>query len=301
MTRQKSATTAGIALCCAVVGVGLAGCDADTDGDSSAPAPAPEKGAGEDLLTGTQTITVGDHTVKVSCSGEPADGRPLVVLLHGGGDDLTTMAPFQETLSADGRVCSYDRLGAGGSDQPERPQDYDSVGETLTGVLDQVAGDEPVVLVGHSMGGLIAGRYAPDHQDRVAGLVLLDSTSPTAVADVSDRIPESDTGPAGELRAHTLAIFAGENPELLVFTDGDVASAGDIPVRVIQHGQQYLGEVPEYGEGLEEDWTAGQHKWLALSGDSELSTAENSGHYIHVDEPDVAVAAIDEVTTRAAG
>ncbi|MGW0984495.1 alpha/beta fold hydrolase [Streptomyces xiamenensis] len=238
--------------------------------------------------------------MKVSCSGEPAAGRPLVVLLHG-GDDLTTMTAFQETLSADGRVCSYDRPGAGGSDQPEGPQDYDSVGETLTGVLDQVAGDEPVVLVGHSMGGLIAGRYAPDHQDRVAGLVLLDSTSPTAVADVSDRIPESDTGPAGELRAQTLAIFAGENPELLVFTDGEVTSAGDIPVRLIQHGQQYLGEVPEYGEGLEEDWTAGQHKWLALSEDSELSTAENSGHYIHVDEPDVAVAAIDEVTTRAAG
>ncbi|MFD7510153.1 alpha/beta fold hydrolase [Streptomyces sp. NPDC059853] len=300
MIRKKLATAAGIALCCALAGAGLVGCDSTepvTDTESSAPAPE----GGEDLLTGTGVISVGGRSVNVSCSGDPVAERPLVVLLHGGGDDLTTMAELQETLSAQGRVCSYDRLGAGGSDQPEGPQDYEDIGTTLTGVLDEVAGGGPVVLVGHSMGGLIAGRYAPDHQDRVGGLVLLDSTSPTAAGDLSSRIPESATGPAGELREQTLAIFDGENPERLVFTDGEVRSAGDIPVRVIQHGQQYLAEVPEYGEGLEEDWTAGQNQWLALSGDSELSTAENSGHYIHVDEPEIAVAAVEEVAARAAG
>lgn len=300
MIRKKLATTAGIALCCALAGAGLVGCDStEPEGGPESSAPAPE--GGEGLLTGTEVIDVEGRSVNVSCSGDPVAERPLVVLLHGGGDDLTTMADLQETLSAQGRVCSYDRLGAGGSDQPEGPQDFEGVGKTLTGVLDEVAGDGPVVLVGHSMGGLIAGRYAPDHQDRVQGLVLLDSTSPTAGTDLSARIPESATGPAGELREQTLAVFDGANPEQLVFTDGPVRSAGDIPVRVIQHGQQYLAEVPEYGEGLEEDWTAGQNQWLALSTDSELSTAENSGHYIHVDEPEVAVAAIEEVAARAAG
>ncbi|RKN37987.1 alpha/beta fold hydrolase [Streptomyces hoynatensis] len=302
MTRKKIGTSAAVALCCAVAGLGLVGCEdskANSDAEPSADSSAPE--SGEDLLTGTRQITVGDHTVNVSCSGTQAGNRPVVVLLHGGGDDLTTMAALQETLSENGRVCSYDRLGAGASDQPEGLQDLEDIGETLTGVLDQVAGDQPVVLAGHSMGGLIAARYAPDHQDRVRGLVLMDATSPSAVADLTVRIPESVTGPAGELRAQTLAVYQGENPERLVFNDGEVRSAGDIPVQVVQHGQQYLAEVPEYGPGLEEDWTKGQQEWLAVSGNSELSTAENSGHYIYVDRPDLAVQAIERVAEEAAG
>ncbi|MGP4109765.1 alpha/beta fold hydrolase [Streptomyces sp. 4N509B] len=304
MNRTKILKTpAAIALCCAVAGVGLAGCDEpEADAGSGSPTPTPTREADEELLTGTATITVGGHSVRVSCSGSPAGDRPVVVLLHGGGHDLSTMADLQRTLSADGRVCSYDRLGAGESDQPPGRQDYDAVGETLTGVLDQLVGDAPVVLAGHSMGGLIAARYAPDHQDRVRGLVLMDATSPTAVADLTSRIPESATGTAGDLRAETLAVYGGENPERLVFTDGEVRSAGDIPAEVIRHGREYFPDiVPEYGQGLEEDWAAGQEKWLAISTNSEPSTAENSGHDIYLDEPEVAVAAVERVVTGAAG
>ncbi|MFI8302822.1 hypothetical protein ACIF80_05100 [Streptomyces sp. NPDC085927] len=152
------------------------------------------------------------------------------------------------------------------------------------------------------MGGLIATRYAPDHQDKVKGLVLLDATSPTAGTDLGNRIPESATGPAGDMRAQNLSMFEGQNPERLAFTDGEVRSAGDIPVRVIRQGQPYLADMlPEYGAGLEEDWTKGRKAWPALSGTSEPSTAENSGHYIHVDEPEVAAEAIGTLTARAAG
>ncbi len=303
MTRQKFGTSAAIALCCAVAGVGLVGCEdaeGDTDAESSATASAPE--TEEEQPAGTEQITAGEHSVNVSCSGDLVEGRPVVVLLHGGGNDLTTMAGFQEALSTEGRVCSYDRLGAGASDQPDGPQDYGSVGETLTAVLDEVAGGQPVVLAGHSMGGLIAARYAPDHTDRVAGLVLLDATSPTAIADLTARIPESATGPMGDLRAQTLAIYGGQNPEQLVFADGEVRSVGDMPVQVIRHGRQYLAAMdPEYGPGLEEDWTKGQQDWATMSVNSELSTAENSGHDIHLDEPEVAVEAIETVMAQAAG
>lgn len=88
------------------------------------------------------------------------------MLLLGAGDGLEKMADLQKTLSAKDRVCAYDRLGAGASDQPDRPQTLDDTGRVLTGVIDQVAGGAPVVLAGHSLGGLIAARYAPDHQDR---------------------------------------------------------------------------------------------------------------------------------------
>lgn len=42
---------------------------------------------------------------------------------------------------------------------------------------------------GHSLGGLITARYAPGHQDRVKGLVLLDATIPELNAGFSEVVP----------------------------------------------------------------------------------------------------------------
>ncbi|WP_433258471.1 alpha/beta fold hydrolase [Streptosporangium sp. CA-135522] len=287
------------ALCCTALGAGVAGCDGDAmeNWDPLAPAPRTADAA---PISGTEKIEVAGRSVNVSCSGDPEKGRPVIVLMHGGGDGLDKLAAIQKTLSKQNRVCSYDRLGAGASDQPDGPQDFSSTGKILTGVLDRVAGDNPVVLAGHSLGGLIAARYAPDHQDRVKGLVLMDATPPTMVDDITKAIPESDTGPAAELRAQNLAIFQGQNPEKLVITDGKVRSAGNIPVEVIQHGKPYLAAVPEYGPRLEQAWAAGQRKWLALARGGKLSTATNSGHYIFADQPEVAVQAIERVTAQAA-
>ncbi|MFF4622272.1 alpha/beta fold hydrolase [Nonomuraea jabiensis] len=297
LRRFKSAVVA--ALCGTVVGAGVAGCDSDSMADWDPLAPTTRKAEAEPI-SGTKKITVAGRSVNVSCSGEPVKGKPVIMLMHGGGDGLDKLAALQKTLSEKNRVCSYDRLGAGASDQPDGPQSFSSTGKVLTGVLDRVAGDGPVVLAGHSLGGLIAARYVPDHQDRVKGLVLMDATPPTMAADITKAIPESATGPGAELRAQNLAMFQGQNPEKLVITDGKVRSAGNIPVEVIQHGKRYLAAIPTYGPRLEQAWSAGQRKWLAVSGGSKLSTATDSGHYIYVDQPDVAVQAIQRVTSQAA-
>lgn len=295
LARIKAAVATG--MLCALAGAGLAGCDEDAidNWDPFGETPKPDAG----LISGPTKIKVGGRSVNVSCSGAAREGEPVVVLLHGGGDSLTKLAPLQRTLSARHRVCSYDRLGAGASDKPDGPQDFASSGQVLTGVLERVAGDGDVVLAGHSLGGLIAARYAPDHQDRVKGLVLLDATPSTMIGDISAAIPESAKGPAAGVRAENLAIFRGQNPERLVIEDGKVRPAGDIPVAVVEHGKPYLAALPTYGPRLERDWSAGQRDWLALSGDSELITAGKSGHYIYQDEPAVAAQAIDSVTTQA--
>ncbi|GAB3566183.1 alpha/beta hydrolase [Amycolatopsis endophytica] len=296
---RNAKSTAVAALFCALTGSALTACDEASEADAPAPVSAAGDTAGEPI-SGTTKITVAGRSVNVSCSGTPVDGTPVVVLMAGLGDGLDKMAGLQQTLSEKGRACSYDRLGEGASDQPGGVQTFDSSGAILTGVLDRVAGDEPVVLAGHSLGGLIAARYAPGHQDRVAGLVLMDATPSTILADTTAAIPESATGPAAELRAQSLAVYGGQNPEQLTIEDGEVGYAGDIPVEVIQHGQHYLAEIPEYGDALERAWAEGQDKWLDLSSRSEPSTASASGHYIYVDQPDVAVQAIQRVTAAAA-
>jgi pimeloyl-ACP methyl ester carboxylesterase len=290
MTRNRK-VSAAIALCAAVV---LAGCDEASEGAAPQPPASQEK-----AFSGTGKIQVDGRAVNVSCDGEPARGRPVIILLHGGGDGLDKLAGLQKTLSAKDMVCSYDRLGAGASDKPAGPQTLDDSGRVLTAVIDRVAGGAPVVLAGHSLGGLIAARYAPGHQDRVAGLVLMDATSPTQTADLKVKVPDIATGVAADLKAQTIAVLAGENPEMLTVPDGEVRSAGDIPVEVIQHGKPYLAAVPEYGPAMEQAWTEGQRKWLAISRRGNLSTAANSEHYIYVDEPEVAVRAIQRVADEA--
>ncbi|GAA3116670.1 alpha/beta fold hydrolase [Nonomuraea salmonea] len=159
-------TTAVAALCAAVVGVGAAGCNADgldelDKLDALDGTPSTSQEAGEKLLSGTEKIDVAGVKVNVSCAGEAAEGKPVIMLLAGAGDGLDKLAALQKTLSAKHRVCSYDRPGEGTSDKPKGPQTFESAGEVLTAVLDKAAGDHPVVLAGHSLGGLIAARYAP--------------------------------------------------------------------------------------------------------------------------------------------
>ncbi|MFC4906683.1 alpha/beta fold hydrolase [Actinomadura gamaensis] len=238
------------------------------------------------------------RSVNVSCTGDATKGKPVIVLLPGLGDGLDKMSALQKTLGEKNWVCVYDRLGEGKSEKPSGPQTVSDVGKVLTAVLNRIARGRSVVLAGHSLGGMIAARYAPDHQDKVKGLVLMDATSPTSVADMKKAIPQSATGPASELRAQSLAVSQGNNPEMLTLTDGEVRSAGNIPVEVIQHGKKYLAAVPTYGPRLERDWSAGQHKWLKVSSRSTLSTATNSQHYIYVDQPAIAVQAIQRVAAR---
>ncbi|WP_019545397.1 alpha/beta fold hydrolase [Streptomyces sulphureus] len=296
MTRNRK-TPAVIALCCAVAGVGLVGCD---DEPSPATDAAGSSASAEQALQGSKKIKVDGRSVHVSCSGRAAEGQPVVMLMHGGGDDVKKMAGFQKKLSKKNRVCSYDRLGAGTSDKPKKAQSIDDSGKVLNGVLDKVAGDNPVVLAGHSLGGLIAARFAPDHQDKVAGLVLMDATPPTQNADVKRDVPESADGPAAEVRDQFVAISSGQNPEKLVIRDGKVRSAGDIPVEVLKHGKQYLAEIPQYGKAMERSWSEGQKKWLKISSNSSLATASKSEHYIYVDEPGLAAKAVERVAAQAA-
>lgn len=286
-----------IALSCtvAVVGLVVGGAADAVSGHSGGTAAG-----GKDLFTGTKKISFEGRSVNVSCSGRSAKGEPVVVLVAGAGDGLEKFAGIQKTLSEKVRVCSYDRLGEGASDKPGGRQTINSTGRVLTAVIDRAAGDAPVVLAGHSLGGLIAARYAPDHRDRVKGLVLMDATSPTMTADIIKGIPASATGMPAQLRAQTLAGLRGDSPEQLVIPDGKVRSAGSIPVEVLRHGKQYLAALPQYGPGLERAWAKGEHKWLAVSSHSKLTVAKDSEHYIYLDQPELAVKAIETVVAQAA-
>ncbi|HEY0699314.1 MAG TPA: alpha/beta hydrolase, partial [Micromonospora sp.] len=112
--------------------------------------------------------------------GATATGRPTVVFVHGFCLDRGTYH-FQRTVlteRGDLRMVFYDQPGHGRSGRL-RSGEYrlERLGETLKAVIDATVPEGPLVLVGHSMGGMtimaFAERYPELFGDRVVGTVLI--------------------------------------------------------------------------------------------------------------------------------
>ncbi|MGN9802356.1 alpha/beta fold hydrolase [Micromonospora sp. L32] len=121
-----------------------------------------------------------DIHVEVVEPTRPAPGRPTVVLVHGFCLDMGTFH-FQRKLLAERgehRIVAYDQPGHGRSGRLESGEyDLAALGRTLRRVIDRTAPEGPLVLVGHSMGGMtimaFAELYPEMFGDRVVGTVLM--------------------------------------------------------------------------------------------------------------------------------
>ena len=100
------------------------------------------------------------------------------MLSNGLGGISAGWARITGPVAATTRVCAYDRAGQGWSDDAASPQDGVQSAEDLHTLLAEAGEHGPYVLVGHSTGGTYAMTYAARYPEQVAGMVLLDSSSP---------------------------------------------------------------------------------------------------------------------------
>jgi pimeloyl-ACP methyl ester carboxylesterase len=122
-----------------------------------------------------QTYDVGGHRLYLECAGTDS---PTVVLANGYGEHTTSWAWIAPQVARDTRVCTYDRAGEGRSEPASGPQDGVAVAADLHALLAKANVPGPYVLVGHSTGGTYNLVYADRYPREVAGMVLLDSSSP---------------------------------------------------------------------------------------------------------------------------
>lgn len=113
---------------------------------------------------------------------DEGSGGPPVVVLHGGADCAYSWIHVRKQLARTTRVLSYDRAGLGASSPGPAPDPVHSI-EELRQVLTRSGVPGPYVLMGHSMGGLIARLYAHKYPEDVAGLVFVDSTHEALLQD----------------------------------------------------------------------------------------------------------------------
>lgn len=117
-------------------------------------------------------VNVGGHRLHLHCLGQ---GSPTVVLDHVGAGNSAQWGLIQPQLSADTRVCAYDRAGFGWSDPiPSGSRDVATEAHELHTLLNAAGEIGPFVLVGHSYGARIAKLYAATYPSLTAGLVLID-------------------------------------------------------------------------------------------------------------------------------
>lgn len=117
-------------------------------------------------------IESGSARLHVMHAGETANPSALPVLfLHAGVCDSRMWGVNARLLAMSRRVAAFDRRGFGQTQSPDEP--FDAVSD-VAGVMDGL-GMERAVLVGCSMGGMVALDMAVAHPERVAGLVLINA------------------------------------------------------------------------------------------------------------------------------
>ncbi len=108
------------------------------------------------------------------------DRAPTLILTHGWGPDSTVWYYAKKQLTDQFRVIVWDLPGLGKSKKPQnRDYSLEKYAHDLAAVMELVD-DQPVVLLGHSMGAMILltfSRLFPEQlKQRVAGLILVDGT-----------------------------------------------------------------------------------------------------------------------------
>lgn len=106
---------------------------------------------------------------------EHGDGRPVLVLHGGGVDHRESEACFEPLLEpvAGLRRIYPDLPGMGRTAAPESLRSAGDVLDVLVAFAEEVAGGEPLLLVGHSAGAYFAQAMAARLLDRVAGLAMI--------------------------------------------------------------------------------------------------------------------------------
>ncbi len=132
-------------------------------------------------------ITQGDAEGLTYLAGEGGTGTPIV-LLHGIGSNAQSFVPLMQAFAGDRRTLAWNAPGYGASqplavDWPDA-SDYAAALNRLLARLDV----SRCVLVGHSLGALIAARFAAVSPMRLATLVLI-SPAPGYAAEKGGPLP----------------------------------------------------------------------------------------------------------------
>lgn len=255
-----------------------------------------------------------DFTPTITGSGPP------ILLIHGTAASI--WGPLPDLLAERGTVLVYDRRGFGGAPDPRGASLAEHAGDAAS-ILERHGGDRAVV-IGWSIGGVIALELALRRPELVSGLVLLEPPlhakrhpRPRMVAAIAGaQILRRLRGePAGARCFLDWALRSTSGPsglERLSRQDRDaaLASAGAI-VRELEHGTGEHIALTELaritapvellvGTLSDRVFAAAARRITEHLPGTNLTQLPGSAHTPQLDAPDAVVAAVDRAFARAA-
>src|SRR5687767_2908929 len=108
----------------------------------------------------------------LSYAEQGAIDRPTLVLLHGYSDSWRSYLPLMASLSDRFRVVAISYRGHGDSSKPADGYDMATLSADVVGVIEAL-GIDKAIMVGHSMGSLVAQRIALQCPQLVEKLILI--------------------------------------------------------------------------------------------------------------------------------
>jgi pimeloyl-ACP methyl ester carboxylesterase len=236
---------------------------------------------------------------------------PKIVLLHGLGSRIQHWLPAARELARRHRVILVQLPGHGQSAMPE-PFSLSAAVEALDHAL-AAESKEPVVLVGHSVGGLLAAALALEHPERVLGLVLVETALRPQVdgAEREGMLEALERDYASLLRtAYTsfgrdsaqgalLHAEAAENDSAMMKRWIRLALTADLSIRMRALEAPVLAVLAARSWPSDEPWPATSR---ALGYDEirrlQPLRVEGAGHFVMLDRPVELAAAIERFNAR---
>jgi pimeloyl-ACP methyl ester carboxylesterase len=249
-------------------------------------------------------------------------GQHVVVLESGAGTPIENWRAIFADIAAFAPVIAYDRSGIGRSPWDGEPPTPQRRVQQLRALLAVLEVPPPYVLVGHSWGGPLIRSFAGHHPGDVAGLVYLDPTDFTETrADLMtlfeslwpgrgqaaleaveelQRSASAEAPPAVRAEMETNSAFMAAELE-----QRDLGEAPSVPTAVILGANFSPPPLPagiELPFDLRTFFEAGQRQrvarmstWTLDAPDGLFAAAKYGRHFVHQDDPDLAVHAIRRV------
>jgi pimeloyl-ACP methyl ester carboxylesterase len=224
--------------------------------------PDPEAGEDLDAIMGEQvTVTMDDgvrlNAMVVQRETAPHDGL-TVIFVHGYALAASTWHYQLRDLGDVARLVAYDGRGHGSSDRgPDHAYSVERLAQDLETVIANLAPTGPIVLVGHSMGGMtvmgLAERHPDWFGDRIIGVALLaTAANPGAAGELAIAGPLGQlvrrVGPglAGALAPRPDLIERGLRlaDDLVVILTEHYGFGTDAAPSLVEHTKRMHGRVP---------------------------------------------------------